>query len=136
MLCVSNHKTDVRPHSYLGLGGDQCVGCRLVSTADRPHCVELVLSSGSGGSWFLSAASEQEISEWRHSLCLAVSQGMQVQYFGVCFKSEVLLAFAAVLELTLSEYSSREGEITPFYGAKIYFKPKTIKYEELSELLN
>ncbi|GFO34452.1 pleckstrin homology domain-containing family m member 2 [Plakobranchus ocellatus] len=77
MLCVSNHKTDMRPHSYLGLGGDQCIGCRLVSTTDRPHCVELVLSSGSGGSWFLSAASETEISEWRHSLCLAVSQGMQ-----------------------------------------------------------
>ncbi|GFR94352.1 pleckstrin homology domain-containing family M member 2 [Elysia marginata] len=85
MLCVSNHKTDVRPHSYLGLGGDQCVGCRLVSTADRPHCVELVLSSGSGGSWFLSAASEQEISEWRHSLCLAVSQGMQVSGVTVWF---------------------------------------------------
>ncbi|BFZ23957.1 hypothetical protein BsWGS_26996 [Bradybaena similaris] len=73
MLCVSNKKSDPRPHSYLGLGGDQCVGCRATSTADREHCIELILAQG--GSWLLAAASQTEISEWRHALCLAVSQG-------------------------------------------------------------
>ncbi|CAG5135983.1 unnamed protein product [Candidula unifasciata] len=73
MLCVSNNKSDPRPHSYLGLGGDQCVGCRATSTADREHCIELIIAHG--GSWLLAAASQAEISEWRHALCLAVSQG-------------------------------------------------------------
>ncbi|CAL1531302.1 unnamed protein product [Lymnaea stagnalis] len=75
MLTVSNNKSDPRPHSYLGLGGDQCVGCRHISLQDRNNCVELVTANG--GSWFLSAASETEIMEWGHALCLAVSQGME-----------------------------------------------------------
>ncbi|XP_055863535.1 pleckstrin homology domain-containing family M member 2-like [Biomphalaria glabrata] len=75
MLSVSNHKTDTRPHSLLGLGGDQCIGCRLTSVGDRNNCVELVTARG--GSWFLSAASEVEIAQWRHALCLAVSKGVE-----------------------------------------------------------
>ncbi|XP_059157608.1 pleckstrin homology domain-containing family M member 2-like [Physella acuta] len=73
MLTVSNNKSDLRPQSYLGLGGDQCVGCRLTSQGDRSHCVELIIAKG--GSWFLAAATEHEISDWRNMLCLAVSLG-------------------------------------------------------------
>ncbi|KAH9496530.1 hypothetical protein Btru_043285 [Bulinus truncatus] len=75
MLSVANHKTDPRPHSLLGLGGDQCIGCRLISVGDRNNCVELVIAHG--GTWIFSAASEVEIREWRHALCLAVSQGIE-----------------------------------------------------------
>ncbi|BFZ23262.1 hypothetical protein BsWGS_26301 [Bradybaena similaris] len=73
ILSVKNDKSDLRPHSFLRLGSDQCVGCRLTSHAGRDHCVELILAEGC--SWLLSAASRAEISEWSHSLCLAVSQG-------------------------------------------------------------
>ncbi|KAH9496518.1 hypothetical protein Btru_043255 [Bulinus truncatus] len=75
MLSVANHKTDPRPHSLLGLGGDQCIGCRLISVGDRNNCVELVIARG--GTWIFSAASEVEIREWRHALCSAVSQGIE-----------------------------------------------------------
>ncbi|XP_005106323.2 pleckstrin homology domain-containing family M member 2 [Aplysia californica] len=77
MLCVYNNKGDPRPTWYLGLGGDQCIGCRVTTVADRQHCLELVLSDGP--SWLLSAATESEISYWRHSFCLAVSTGMEPQ---------------------------------------------------------
>jgi len=76
MLCVYNSKSDPRPTWYLGLGGDQCIGCRVTIAADRQHCLELVLSDAP--SWLLSAATETEISDWRHSFCLAVSTGVEV----------------------------------------------------------
>lgn len=89
MLCISNKKSDPRPHCYLGLGGDQCVGCRLTSTSDRDNCVELILAQE--GSWFLAAASQAEISEWRHALCLAVSQGSVVRLLTLVDKSYLVL---------------------------------------------
>ncbi|KAL8593874.1 hypothetical protein ACOMHN_023790 [Nucella lapillus] len=75
MLCLFADKTDSKPQQYVRLGGEQCVGCRLATTLDRPHCIEIILAKR--GSWFLSVASEEEVASWRQSLCLAVSEGMQ-----------------------------------------------------------
>lgn len=75
MLCIFSQKLDSKPQQYVRLDGEQCVGCRLETSLDRPHCIEIILAKG--GSWHLSAASFDEISTWRQSLCLAVSEGMQ-----------------------------------------------------------
>ncbi|CAG5129061.1 unnamed protein product, partial [Candidula unifasciata] len=73
ILSVKDDKSDLQPHCFLSLGGDQCVGCRLTSHSGRDHCVELILAQG--GSWLLSGGSQADVSDWRHCLCLAVSQG-------------------------------------------------------------
>ncbi|KAK7093603.1 hypothetical protein V1264_007325 [Littorina saxatilis] len=75
MLCVFANKTDNKPQQYVRLGGEQCVGCRLVTTQEREYCIEIILAKRE--SWFLSVASEEEVASWRQSLCLAVSEGMQ-----------------------------------------------------------
>ena len=76
MLCLFADKADSKPQQYVRLGGEHCVGCRLATSQDRPYCIEIILAKG--GSWFLSVASEGEVASWRQSLCLAVSEGMQV----------------------------------------------------------
>nr|KAG5702505.1 hypothetical protein BaRGS_015137 [Batillaria attramentaria] len=78
MLCVFTSKADNKPQQYVRLDGEQCVGCRLETSLDRPHCIEIILAKG--GSWYLSAASFDEVSAWRQSLCLAVSEGVQTKF--------------------------------------------------------
>ena len=90
MLCLFADKADSKPQQYVRLGGEQCVGCRLATSQDRPYCIEIILAKG--GSWFLSVASEGEVASWRQSLCLAVSEGMQVRFCG----AEVIVVLGVV----------------------------------------
>lgn len=76
LLCLFNNKNDNKPHMYIQLGGEECVGCRRIQNLDRDHCIEVIQDKKT--SVVLSAASDSEVSDWLLSLCQAVSEGKQV----------------------------------------------------------
>ncbi|KAM4651578.1 pleckstrin homology domain-containing family M member 2 isoform 2-T2 [Discoglossus pictus] len=67
-------RTDVIPMLSVNMGGEQCGGCRRSNTTDRPHSFQVILTDRP--SLELSAANEEEMSEWMLHLCQAVSKGV------------------------------------------------------------
>ncbi|KAL3861362.1 hypothetical protein ACJMK2_007398 [Sinanodonta woodiana] len=75
MLCIFNDKSDVKPHTIVNLGQEECVGCKVDFNSERSHSIKIILANGNA--FWMSLSSEVEANIWLHSLCQAVSEGLQ-----------------------------------------------------------
>ncbi|KAK3105695.1 hypothetical protein FSP39_003649 [Pinctada imbricata] len=75
LLCLYNTKTDSKPFLFVQMGGEDCVGCRRLTSADRDNCLQVIKADNSTVQ--MALATELEANEWLQSLCQAVAEGLQ-----------------------------------------------------------
>ncbi|KAK3602738.1 hypothetical protein CHS0354_017184 [Potamilus streckersoni] len=75
MLCIFNDKSDVKPHTIVNLGKEECIGCKVDFNSERSHSLKIIQANGNA--FWLSLSTEVETNIWLHSLCQAVSEGLQ-----------------------------------------------------------